>query len=589
MKSLLKAACIVAITATLAACTLGQTPPHASTPPTFLADLTPRAPTLTPFQPLPVEMLPTGEPSASTLEAAPPGLPAPPTIPPTQAPTPSALSLYLAPELPPALAETLSLPSWLSLSAQPQGASLTLVPGGAPALGHWVYALVAPFPTIPDGVSATDLQNAWHGRASGPFAGRPLLLDEATYRTWAAVWGPADEGAVNLVASERLLERAWERRPTWAILPFEALEPRWKVLTIDGLAPIQADFDPAAYLLSLPVSIQGEGALPDVIWRDYGPGSAQPLLAPTNRDPSRLTTLAMTGVTALVRATAHTMEQRGVTYPARDIGEILRQADITHISNEVPFARNCPYPNPVQPDLRFCSDARYIELLEHIGTDIVELTGDHFADWGTDAMHFTLDLYEARGWPVYGGGRNLREGRAPITLDHNGNHLAFIGCNAKGGGFAQASESNPGAVPCDFAYMHDQIARLSDEGYNVIVTFQHFEYYTYQAQPNQVRDAQGMVQAGAVIVSGSQAHQPQGMEFYQDAFIHHGLGNLFFDQLDVSLATRQGFIDRHVFYGNRHISVELIPILFVDYARARPMTPDEAASVYNIVYSASGW
>jgi hypothetical protein len=589
MKSLLNAACLFAFTAALCACTLGQTPPPAGTQPAVLANLTPRLPTLTPFQPLPVEPPPAAETLPAQTESNQARPPDAPTIPPTHAPTPSALSLYLAPELPLALADTLNLPAWLSLAAQPQGASLTLVPGGAPALSHWVYALVAPFPTIPDGVSAADLQNAWHGRDSGPFAGRPLLMDEATYHAWAAVWGPAEQGVVNLVTSERLVERAWERRPAWAILPFESLESRWKVLTVDGLSPIQADFEFAAYPLSLPISIQGDGALPDVIWRDYGPGSAQPLLPPVNRDPSQLTTLAMTGVTALVRATAHTMEQRGVTYPARDIGEILRQADITHISNEVPFARNCPYPNPVQPDLRFCSDARYIELLEHIGTDIVELTGDHFADWGTDAMHFTLDLYEARGWPVYGGGRNLREGRAPITLQHNGNHLAFIGCNAKGGGFAQAGETNPGAVPCDFAYMHDQIARLSDEGYNVIVTFQHFEYYTYLAQPNQVRDAQGMAEAGAVIVSGSQAHQPQGMEFYQDAFIHHGLGNLFFDQLDVSLATRQGFIDRHIFYGNRHISIELIPILFVDYARARPMTPDEAASVYNSVFSASGW
>jgi len=61
----------------------------------------------------------------------------------------------------------------------------------------------------------------------------------------------------------------------------------------------------------------------------------------TNRDPSRLTIVAMTGVTALVRATAFTMEQRGVKYPGKDVRDWLRDADITHISNEVPFARDC--------------------------------------------------------------------------------------------------------------------------------------------------------------------------------------------------------------------------------------------------------
>ncbi len=39
-----------------------------------------------------------------------------------------------------------------------------------------------------------------------------------------------------------------------------------------------------------------------------------------------------------------------------------------------------------------------------------------------------------------------------------------------------------------------------------------------------------MKDAGADIVSGSQAHQPQGMEIRGDGFINYGLGNLFFGQ-----------------------------------------------------------
>jgi poly-gamma-glutamate synthesis protein (capsule biosynthesis protein) len=116
-----------------------------------------------------------------------------------------------------------------------------------------------------------------------------------------------------------------------------------------------------------------------------------------------------------------------------------------------------------------------------------------------------------------------------------------------------------------------------------------------------------MAEAGAVIVSGSQAHQPQAMEFYPEetpaeagtglqtrpyskgAFIHYGLGNLFFDQYDVSQACRQAFVDRHVFYDNRYISTELLPMMFVDYARPRPMTSDEEAELLHSVFSASGW
>ena len=239
--------------------------------------------------------------------------------------------------------------------------------------------------------------------------------------------------------------------------------------------------------------------------------------------------------------------------------------------------------------MRFCSDPRYIGLLEDVGTDIVELTGDHFQDWGNEAMYFTLDIYRQHGWKYYGGGGNLEEARQAVTIEHNGNRLAFLGCNAKEGSFAQAAPKHPGAVKCSDANMPAEISRLREAGYLPIATFQHFEYYTYQAQPNQKRDFRKMAQAGAVIVSGSQAHQPQALEFENGALIHYGLGNLFFDQYDVSNATRQGFIDRHIFYDGRYIGTELLEIQFVDYARPRPMTPAERDDLLKSVFKASGW
>ena len=400
--------------------------------------------------------------------------------------------------------------------------------------------------TVVDGVSMKQISQAWKGKGESTFNGATLLMAETTRTLLASQWGEPADGAVQTIAADNLLTTAWEQQVSWAILPFEALSPKWKVLTIDGLSPIQKDFDPDDYGLTLPISLIGQAPIK--------PGTPS-----GNRDPGKMTTLLMTGVTALVRATAFTMEQQGVTYPARDIGDWLRQADITHISNEVPFAEDCPYPNPVQTGMVFCSDSKYIKLLEYVGTDIVELTGDHFSDWGGDAMLHTLELYDQHDWPYYGGGANLEEGQQAAIITHNGNQLAFIGCNAKGGGYPRASSSNPGAAACDFTWMVSEIKRLRKEGYLPIATFQHFEYYTYRAQANQIRDAEMLTKAGAVIVSGSQAHHPQAFEFSHNAFVHHGLGNLFFDQLDVSTSARQAFIDRHVFYNGHHISTELPP------------------------------
>jgi poly-gamma-glutamate synthesis protein (capsule biosynthesis protein) len=470
----------------------------------------------------------------------------------------------------------MQLPADLPLTTDPATASLSIFVGEDYPVSQWIYALVAPFPTLVDGVSEQDLRAAWKGKSSGVFSGVPLLMSESTLGILSSYWGQPEEGAVSVHASEKLLSIAWEQKPSWAIIPFEQLNPQWKVLSIRGNSPIHKDFDIDNYELAIPISMTG--VAPEL-----------PKIPSSNRNPEKMTVLAMTGVTALVRATAFTMEQKGVTYPANDIGPTLLAADITHISNEVPFAENCPYPNPVQEDMRFCSRTKYIELLESIDTDIVELTGDHFADWGADAMYYTLDLYDQRSWPYYGGGANIKEGRKPVMIEHHGNKLAFIGCNAKGGGYATASETSPGAVYCDWNWLEQTIAGLRAEGYLPIATFQHFEYYTYAAQPDQIRDSERMIKAGAVIVSGSQAHQPQAFEFSQGGFIHHGLGNLFFDQLDVSEATRQGFIDLHVFYDGRHISTELVTIYFIDYARARLMNPQERTNLLQKVFSASGW
>ena len=456
-------------------------------------------------------------------------------------------------------------------------ANIRLEVGDGNIVNQWVYALVTPFSSIMQGMSGDELLSRWQGVLSDT----PLLVDSNTYDMFTALWGSAGVN-VQVVAKEALTDYAWTHQPALGIVPFENLNPRWKVLPVDGLSPIHKDFNLASYRLKVPISLNSDPDRVALIQNNF-------VIPASNYDPQKMTVVALTGVTALVRATAFTMEKHGVLYPAQDIRNWLINADITHISNEVPFAVDCPYPNPVQEEIRFCSADKYIQLLEDVGTDVVELTGDHFSDWGTDAMYHTLDMYKERGWPYYGGGENLAEGRKALTLENHGNRIAFIGCNAKGGSFAQASDTLPGAAACDMDRMASEITRLKAEGYLVIATFQHLEYYTYYAQPDQQRDFRQMAQAGADIVSGSQAHQPQGMEFLNGSFIHYGLGNLFFDQYSYCDACRQATIDLHVFYDGRYISTELLPIKFVDYARSRPMTTEEANDLLQTLFSASGW
>jgi hypothetical protein len=499
---------------------------------------------------------------------------------PTTTSMPSAEIIDISVWAPPYLAETFGKAIDDSLSklfvSDEATSNIKFEVGTQNIVSQWVYVLVTPFSSTLQGVAGDELLSRWEGGTA-----ELLLMDSNTYEMFTMLWGTPGTNVL-VVGKEELIDYAWTHQPTLAIVPFEDLDRRWKVLPVDGLSPIHKDFVLEDYRLKVPISINSDPDRVALIRNNF-------VIPPSNRDSETMTVIAMTGVTALVRATASTMERRGILYPAQDIRDWLLSADITHISNEVPFAENCPEPNPTQESMRFCSKDEYIQLLEDIGTDVVELTGDHFSDWGTEAMSHTLEMYNQRDWLYYGGGATLADGRKALLLEHNHNKIAFIGCNAKGVSFAQASDTLPGAAACDMDWMAREIARLKAEGYVVIATFQHLEYYMYAAQPDQQRDFRQMAQAGADVVSGSQAHQPQGMEFLDGSFIHYGLGNLFFDQYGLCEACRQGFIDRHVFYNGRYISTELMPIAFIDYARSRPMTDKEASELLETLFSASGW
>ncbi len=524
-----------------------------------------------PVTPYPVP--PTSEP-ATLSPASPTEIPSP-----TQQP-----ALWIPEYLPNAITEYVItiFGDRVQISEDEQTANFSLELDGKEPVATWVYTLVAPFPTITDEVAAADLAAAWAGTLeTGHFAGIPLMMDNDTYQVFAALWGPAASDAVQIVPAEGLIQTAWEQQPSWAIVPFERLDPQWKVLKFEGQSPIQKDFDPAFYPLTTSFGFSGDAPI-------FQPSD----FIPSNRDPAKMTDIMLTGVTALVRGTALTMERKGITHPGEDIAPLTTQVDFMHVNNEIPFTPDCPFPELYPGKLVFCSDVRYLELLEYIGTDVLEVSGDHFGDHGADGTLFTLDLYDEVGLPYYGGGRDLEDGRQPYLIEHNGNKIAILGCNAKGNDYyAPADENTPGAVPCDFDWMETEIARLKAADYLVIVTFQHIEYYSYEAQPDLVRDLGRMAEVGAAIVSGSQSHQAHGFAFQNEALIHYGLGNLFFDQylFCEEAACDYGFMDRHIIYDGRHISTELIPIRFIDMARPRPMTADEKAWFLDMIFEASGW
>jgi len=526
----------------------------------------------------------------------------------TTSPTPTTssapLTLFLANPIPEKLLPE-NILGEITISDEDQaslwfGTAINAPTGSNLTTFDWVYALAAPFPTLTDNVTIAELRSLWRGIRMGSLANvNKLYIPESIENTLVTRWQPYDPASVEVVSSLPSIEKLWNEN-SWAILPFESLSPRLKVIQVGGSSPLEKDFNPGTYPLTVQYNlIQLQPGTSEKMNDDLQ--SLIDSFPSTNRDPDKITSLVMTGVTALVRATAYKMEVNGAQYPGEEIREWLIEADLTHISNEVSFYDECPFPNPNSRSLQFCSDPKYITLLEYVGADIIELTGNHNNDslykYGEDVVPFTLDLYQQSGMDYYGGGLNLADSQSPLILTHNDNRIAFIGCNAPGPDFAWATEAQGGAAPCgDFQWLVDEIQQLKQDGILPIVTLQYYEDYYNFAASHHIKDFGQLAEAGAIIVNGSQAHRPKGMAFTQNTFIDYGLGNLFFDQMGIIddygeqiLQTRWEIIQRHTFYDGHHLSTELLTAMLEDYAQPRPMTDKERVIFLDELFSASDW
>lgn len=531
----------------------------------------------------PSSIAPSAEPSTAITQA-PTITPTIPTPEPTRTTQPPAV--WIDPRLPVEILQSFGNSPTVIRVGSKEEALLSLTIDTEEPLSTWIYALAAPFATVTDDVSTESLVAFWKGNAVFPASA--LVMPPAIFDSLKARFG-SPLGDARPLAEEDLLTFCQSHQKAWAILPFEKLEPQWKVISLDGNSPIHKDFTYENYPLIVQIGWD-EGMRPLTETETKLAEEAIQSIPTTNRQADRLTTVILTGVTAMTRATGKEMELYGVLSPAVSIGELMREADIAHVSNEVPFATNCPPPQWQQEiDLVFCSDDKYIDLMREIGTDVVELTGDHFSDYGPEAMYHTLEMYKKEGWSYYGGGKDISEAKQPLKITHNGNKIAFLGCNAKAPGYATASETNPGALHCDMDEIVEQIKTLKDEGYQVIFTFQHQEIYRWNPTEQMIADFHRVADAGAAIVSGSQAHQPHLVEFYGNSLIHYGLGNLFFDQLGWSEDTDKAFLDRHIFYDGKYLGVELITMQFFNWSTPTLMTPEARAVMLQRLFTESGF
>ncbi len=435
---------------------------------------------------------------------------------------------------------------------------LSTTPAALTSQESWsVFLPAVAFPSLLGSIGLDHLQTLRIGQPDSQ-----LVIDETTAQALQS-FGITLSSSTTIVPDDALQNTLWRNRALYTLLAFDRLTTHYRVLHIGDQHPLDTGLE----------------TYPFAFHSDH-----------PNFEPQKLTRLLMSGVTALTRLTRTALDKEGTDWAASGIMDTVNHADFFHTSNEVSFSPDCPKTDASTLG-EFCSKESHFDLLTKLGLDIVELTGNHNNDFGTENYLRTLEWYQWHGIRTIGGGANLEDARTPLLLDHHSNKIAMLACNWIGPYYAIAGEASPGAAFCDWDWLRATIPQLKADGNFVVVSVQYLEIEDYKPSAKQVSDFQGLADLGADVVIGTQAHKPQTLDFYgartgQEAFIHYGLGNLFFDQ--PFWGNSRFFMDELYIYNGHLLNVDLFTGIIDDLARPRPMTPDEQANFFAFMFNTQG-
>ncbi|MDD5731492.1 MAG: CapA family protein [Patescibacteria group bacterium] len=408
--------------------------------------------------------------------------------------------------------------------------------------GEKFFVPVSNFSYIEDNVTKDDLKMFFTEKQSGPQKYYILeenqneLKDYFQNNLLAQTIKNIDE-LVNIIKSGDI-----------ALIPFDKLVPQLKVLSLDGQNILDKDISNSNLVY--------------------------PKIKDTknNRDVSKINQIDITGVSAVSRTVQSVIDKKNdPIYPARAVMDELKKADITTIDSESSFFNGCP--NVSGESLSLCGKPSSIEAFEAIGTDVVDLTGNHQSDFGSEKFSESIGYLESAGFEYFGGGKNKNDAAKILYKNLGNKKVAFLGYayfdSLNGETYGTIATNNRSGV--NFYSPEKVIHDINNAKTNadfVVLDYQFTETYSYLPLAEQIKVFHDAIDSGADIVIGIQAHQPQKIEFYKNKPIFYGLGNFFFDQM-WSYPTRQGLIPQLTFYDGRLASIEILTTMLYDYSQPR--------------------
>ncbi len=203
-----------------------------------------------------------------------------------------------------------------------------------------------------------------------------------------------------------------------------------------------------------------------------------------------------------------TVQKNGLYYPFSDLFSLLSQDDLTLVNLEGVLSDNSQGEN-TQKEFAFRGPASFAQILTLGSVEAVNLSNNHFDDYGKAGRDATLETLEQHG-VAYAGNEWL----CVYKTDQGKIGLAGIR--------GSLTEHKKETVVA-------QIALLKEAGCQIILFSLHAgQEYASKHNGLQRDMAHFLIDAGADVVAGHHPHVVQGIEIYKNRLIFYSLGNCVF-------------------------------------------------------------
>ncbi|MBQ8623622.1 MAG: CapA family protein [Oscillospiraceae bacterium] len=188
---------------------------------------------------------------------------------------------------------------------------------------------------------------------------------------------------------------------------------------------------------------------------------------------------------------------------------------------------------------RFCTPADLGSHMIEIGFDAFSLSNNHVLDKDEAGLLSTLNFWDSQENIIrYGAYKDKEDMENIRTMVVNGITFAFLGYMEHTNGLSLADDAVAEITYLRETELIEAQIRKADEIADVVIVSPHFgTEISNELKTNQINMAKMMIEWGADIVIGTQAHTVQTMEFIERedgsrGFVYYCLGNFVSAQAD---------------------------------------------------------